>query len=538
MTTVERWDTHEIALEATGSYENPFRDLELTASFTHRESGRSITATGFYDGETTWRVRLLPLEVGAWEYHTHSADPGLDGRTGTLECVAPQEPYLHGPLQANGHHFFHADGTPRFLIGTRLSCQFADPKVWPALMEFLRQHAINRVLFMMPGIQGMFQHFYGRRQFYNRPELTGIDYWRYNVERFQAIDAFIDALRRADILAAPYFYYFNDWVQRGMTPEQDRAYVRYGMARFGAYANVMPCLSNEVEQKFTDRLGQYDLNSHVWANEIGAYLAERAVFGLPVTVHSPLETSRAVRPSFYTLLYDWPFPWASHMLRQAQMSALSATPEISDDLPEQRTPISYTSRGYARHNQMLIDLRRFGIPVINEEPGYERAGDEAFRNSVPARSQNTERLLSTFWTAATAGAYSMWGSEGTYMLDDPLPAMQQQARTARMLRVLHDCMAELPYWEMAPANELVSASEEEIEGKPYRTNFCLAKEREVYLVFSLNGGPVTLHLSGGRYRLTQVDPYSGERTALGEVDGGTQSVSVSGHQQVVVARRA
>ena len=136
--------------------------------------------------------------------------------------------------------------------------------------------------------------------------------------------------------------------------------------------------------------------------------------------------------------------------------------------------------------------------MVNEEPGYERAGDEAFRNSVPARSQNTERLLSTFWTAATAGAYGMWGSEGTYMLDEPLPAMQQQGKTARMLGVLQGCMTDLPFWRMAPANELVGAAEEEIDGKPYRTNFCLAKVGEVYLVFSLNGGPVSLSLGDGR----------------------------------------
>src|SRR5919109_4041335 len=155
MTTVERWDTHEIELEAAGEYANPFRDVEVTATFTHAGSGRSITVDGFYDGGKTWRVRLMPLEVGTWEYRTRSTDRGLDGKSGTLECVAPRQGYLHGPLEVRRFHFFHADGRPRFLISTRLSCQFADPATWPPLIEFLKEHRINRVLFMMGGVHGM-----------------------------------------------------------------------------------------------------------------------------------------------------------------------------------------------------------------------------------------------------------------------------------------------------------------------------------------------------------------------------------------------
>ncbi|MGH2368054.1 MAG: hypothetical protein ACRDI2_07635, partial [Chloroflexota bacterium] len=353
---------------------------------------------------------------------------------------------------------------------------------------------------------------------------------------------FVDALRQAGILAAPYFYYFNDGVQRGLTFEQDRAYVRYGMARLGAYANVMPVLSNEVEQKYSDRRGEYDLRSHAWANEIGAYLKERSVFGLPVTVHDPMETQQAVRPSFYTLLFDWPFPWTSHMLRQAQLCALSASDVISDDVPEQRWPISYNARGYARHNQLMIDLRRFGIPVVNEEPGYEMKGYSADLQKIdqrPFNTQTTETLIPTFWTATCAGTYCMWGHMGTYVTGDPLAATRD-SETPRMLRALHDCVAALPYWEMEPNNDLVTAADEEIDGKSYRTNFCLAKRGAVYLVYSLHGGDVGLQLETGRYALTQLDARTGDRIALGEITagaGGKETIAVAGHNQVVVATR-
>ena len=47
---VRRWDTHEIVLSASRTYANPFRDVALTATFTHAASGTSIGVNAFYDG--------------------------------------------------------------------------------------------------------------------------------------------------------------------------------------------------------------------------------------------------------------------------------------------------------------------------------------------------------------------------------------------------------------------------------------------------------------------------------------------------------
>jgi len=533
---VERWDTFEIELAGSRTYDNPFFEVELTGRFTHAHSGKSITVNGFYDGDATWRLRFMPTEPGIWHYATSSADPGLNGKGGQITCVEPEKPYLRGPVSTRGHHFFHADGTPRLLLSTRLSCHWSSPDVWQEAIEYLKEHRINRVLFIMGGVHGTVSQLYGET-----PEGEAPDFWRYDLEKFRAIDTFIDTLRRADVLASPYFYYFNDRMQRGMTPQQDRAYLRYGMARFGAYGNVLPVLSNEVDQKFTDRRGQYDLASHTWANEMGNYLKELAVFGQAVTVHNPMETELATNPGFYSLLQDWPFPWTDYMLRQAQLAALSTAPELSDDIPEQKEPI-YNRRGYARHNQLLIDLRRFGIPVVNEEPGYEMEGRTAFPKSTevnlrPWNSQTADTLIPTFWTAIAAGGYVMWGNYATYWVDDPLPGIKKSA-TPRHLRILHDFITAIPYYEMEPANEAVSPAEVEVEGQPFRTNFCLAKPGEVYLVFSLNGSSLTVHLDpGNTYSVIQMDPRTGERTDLGQVEGGEPSFSVSGEEQVLLIQR-
>ena len=43
-------------LTGSRTYANPFLDVTVKATFT-APSGRTLTAYGFHDGETTWRVR-------------------------------------------------------------------------------------------------------------------------------------------------------------------------------------------------------------------------------------------------------------------------------------------------------------------------------------------------------------------------------------------------------------------------------------------------------------------------------------------------
>jgi hypothetical protein len=295
----------------------------------------------------------------------------------------------------------------------------------------------------------------------------------------------------------------------------------------------------------------YDNRSQAWGNALGAYLKSRAVFGVPVTVHNPLESFTAVNPSFYTLLRDWPVPWADYMLRQIQVGALGGVSELSDDVPEKGRPgiargageavfpRFFNPRSFAHQNQLMIDLRRFGIPVVNEEPGYEKKATPGSYTGIDPKSwnfQTSESLLSTFWTAALAGGYNMWGSLETYSLDDPLPGLQNSV-TPQYIRILHDFMTRLPYWEMAPANEVVSPFEIEIEGKPWRSNFCMAKAAEIYVVFSEYGGEGTMSLPQGSYRVTRLNPRIGLETDLGAASGGKQPFKLPLGEWVLLYRR-
>ena len=80
---VEQWGTYEVELKGPDSG-NPFVDVQLSATFTCDD--RKVTATGFYDGDGVYRVRVMPDRQGEWRYETQSNRPELSGKSVSFTC--------------------------------------------------------------------------------------------------------------------------------------------------------------------------------------------------------------------------------------------------------------------------------------------------------------------------------------------------------------------------------------------------------------------------------------------------------------------
>jgi len=119
------WEKVEITLESRRSHENPYTDVEVWVDL--KGPGFAKRCYGFWDGGSTFRVRVLATTPGrwAWESGASVADPGLQGHQGEFSAVRwteaelAQNPCRRGMVKAsaNGHAFEYADGTPFFLLG-------------------------------------------------------------------------------------------------------------------------------------------------------------------------------------------------------------------------------------------------------------------------------------------------------------------------------------------------------------------------------------------------------------------------------------
>lgn len=124
-TTTHTWEKTDIIFEAAGTYANPYLDVDVWVDL--EGPGFQKRIYGFWDGERTFRVRIVATAPGRWRWRSGSnqTDSGLVGRSGELtatewsEAEKRENPLRRGFLRAsaNGRTFVHADGTPFFLLG-------------------------------------------------------------------------------------------------------------------------------------------------------------------------------------------------------------------------------------------------------------------------------------------------------------------------------------------------------------------------------------------------------------------------------------
>ncbi len=243
---VRQWEMHEIALPGP-SAGNPFVETELAATFIH-EAG-SLEAQGFYDGQGTYRVRIMPDRQGRWTWRTRSNRRELDGKTGEFS-VGPPAPGIHGPVRVRDRfHFAYADGTPYFPFGTTA---YAWAHQGDALEEqtlaTLRVAGFNKL--RMTVLPKDYKFNKNEPPFYPfvRDAQGKSDFTRFDPEFFRHFEKRVAQLAdlgiEADIII---FHPYDRWGYARMDEQSDFRYLGYLVARLSAYRNVWWSAANEYD---------------------------------------------------------------------------------------------------------------------------------------------------------------------------------------------------------------------------------------------------------------------------------------------------
>lgn len=124
--SVHVWEINEITLTAAHTYNNCYTDVICWIELAGPNFSKRVY--GFWDGGTTFRVRIVATEPGEWRWKSGSnqaEDGGLNNQTGSFtaidwtEAEKQENPVRRGFLRPtpNGHALQYADGTPFFLVG-------------------------------------------------------------------------------------------------------------------------------------------------------------------------------------------------------------------------------------------------------------------------------------------------------------------------------------------------------------------------------------------------------------------------------------
>lgn len=256
--SVERWGLFEVAIEKVPVHGNPFTDVSVTARF--EQDGRTFEVEGFYDGDGVYRFRFMPDQVGQWSYVTQSAEPALDGRRGQFTCVEPASDN-HGPVRVHDTwHFAYADGTPYFQVGTTCyAWAHQGDAMEEKTLETLAKSPFNKLrMCVFPK-----SYTYNKNEpeyypFEGKP-LKDWDFSRFNPAFFQHFEKRVGQLRdlgiEADLIL---FHPYDRWNFARMDKASDDRYLRYVVARLGAYRNVWWSFANEFDLMKSKTMADWD----------------------------------------------------------------------------------------------------------------------------------------------------------------------------------------------------------------------------------------------------------------------------------------
>ena len=116
--SVQKWKPYDFEFKIASAPANPYT-VAFSAEM-NGPDGTKLTLPGFYDGNSTWKIRFSPTKEGKWTLTTHSEITDLNNRHAQLTCERNRNKAIHGSIQldsVNTQHFIFEDGTRWFPVG-------------------------------------------------------------------------------------------------------------------------------------------------------------------------------------------------------------------------------------------------------------------------------------------------------------------------------------------------------------------------------------------------------------------------------------
>lgn len=452
--TVEKWAVFELELKGPAEG-NPFVDVRVGAVFTNGVVTQEVP--GFYDGEGVYRVRFMPGATGAWRYETKSNRWDLTGKLGTF-TVTPATKDNHGPVRVfNTFHFAYADGTPFKQIGTTIYNWTDTPDaVQEETLRTLATAPFNKARMLLTPQPTAYQEKFAppRWPFAGTPPHSW-DFTRFNPDYFRHYEKRIAQLRDLGIEADVIL--FNPYGKFGfetMDAAADERFVRYVVARFGAYRNVWWSLANEYDFLRTKTDADWDR------------------LGRLVQSCDPFNRLRSIHNG--ALIFDQTKSWITHV--SMQNGAAVEEPGRAE-----------MYRGVWRK------------PVVYDEVKYE--GNSHYRWG----NLSGEEMVHRFWCGTVAGTYVGHGDYFATVKEDTWTSFggKLTGQSAPRLAFLRKILEDSPAQGIDPIDKWQDPDTGGVPGTYYLTYFGRAQPAEWKFKLYKNGVA-----DGQKYQVEVIDTWA------------------------------
>jgi hypothetical protein len=478
---IGRGEIFETAVVVDAAHGNPYVEGAVTAQFLS-PSGQPWAIEGYWDSDRNWKVRFSPDETGAWQY-TIRETAGKVLQQGSFTCIPSAN---RGVLRVNPRYpysFAYADGTPFFWMGDTAWGALWDQVPLDDFKKYVdRRAAQNFNTIHMLTYEG--------RNEGGEPFLNG-DRDRLNPVFYRSMDRKIEYLQEKEIGAGLCLTWSQDFL--AYRPGQYERYIRYMVARYAAFRNIVWFVTGEFEEE----------KGPAEYAQFGELLSVVDPYQHPVSIHTVDSSNEFANRS-----------WLSYVMQQIReqdgqvpigelLKKLGrADVRIANDVP------TGTIIEPDRLHASVLQDRRYGKPVVNAEFGYEQYdGRTGLRNRV---TPDAVRKLA--WAIVTAGGYFTYGSEATYYKPWSLP--ERELGGSDFMAHLYRLMKETQFWKLEPHDELLDYG------------YCLAVPGQEYVIYLAQGREFRLWLDGVRGTLygRWYDPRTGEFQQTLQIPGQQRPV--------------
>jgi hypothetical protein len=464
---------------------NPFTEAALTGDFEPVGSAAGATMDGFCDSTdgSRYRIRFMPSKAGPHTFHA-TLKLGQESHSYSGQFTATDE-HRRGPIGADpaypwhfiwegtGEHYFYNGTTAYWLVGWR------DEPTIQYCIDRLTRLKVNR---MRVSLSSRTRCAYGeavmngaRWNVYlsawparDASDLThpDFDFSRFRLPYWEKFERMLRYAREKDMIISVVLGMNDDPVHPAAGSEDEHRYLRYAIARLGAFSKITWDLGDDLD----------GFRDEKWTHETGMAIDAW-------DAHRHLATSHPMKTVYQDRAGSW-FGFTS-----------------------------YQDWGRNQHALMLESRKlqeRAGriIPQTNEEYGYE----DHYPEWAAPDLDSAEVLRRTAWDIYMAGGYQTAGESarrGTNIRPDTGGGwMNGRGDDTQSLFLGYGHIVEFftsfEWWKTNPRDELVNGG-----------NYCLAEPGRTYAVYLPHGGKVSVRLEPGAYQAQWFNPTSGQWVPIG-----------------------
>jgi hypothetical protein len=411
----------------------------------------------------------MPDQIGTWRYTLTFSD-GAPGASGRFECVSSPSaaPGMLSVDETTPVWFGFKGGAHVLIRSLHVGDRFFAEN-WPdhkrtAFLDWAEGQGYN--------LLSVASHYLnrpqpGRGEGWQTPAL-----WPLDAGEYQKVERILDDLAARGLMVYPFAGFFGQAGRWPTGPDEQASYVRYTLARWGAYWNLLLNVSGPEPL-----LVKRPTLTREEVNRLGALIAAEDAYGHLLSVHNP------TGPDVF-MGETWPsygiLQGPKTVDAQALGDVLLANHHPFRPLYAQETLWSGNQHGHPDYSDDELRVNAYTICMSAAALNFSDNG-----------GPRVEQI-----------GNSSSGFSGTLELDD-----RRQWRHD-IVKAVWDFFETIPFWTMRPRQDLVSAGR------------CLAHEGERYLVYLPAGGAVDVAVQGGPYRATWISARdAAERRPAAEAPG-------------------